>query len=156
MTRIIDQSQAKRRLTTSLIIGFGSASMLLAAVGIYGVVAFGMTQRLREFGIRMAIGATRRDVTRLVVWQGTSMAILGSAIGLVLALAAAGVMRSLVYGVAPRDAWSILGATALLILIAGVASYTPARRAAVVDPAVAALRLDASSVRRSMKRKEEP
>lgn len=136
MTGIIDESQAKRRLTTMLMIGFGSASLLLAAVGIYGVVAFGVTQRMREFGIRMAIGATRRDVTRLVVWQGISMAIVGSTIGLVLAIAAAGVMRSLVYGVAPRDVWSILGATALLTLVAGVASYSPARRAAIADPAV--------------------
>lgn len=136
MTQIIDQSQAKRRLATMLMIGFGGASLLLVAVGIYGVVAFGVTQRMREFGIRMAIGATRREVTRLVVWQGTSMALVGSAVGLVLAIAAAGIMRSLVYEVAPRDAWSMLGATALLILVAGAASYTPARHAARVDPSM--------------------
>lgn len=136
MTEIIDRSQARRRLTTMLMVGFGGISLLLAAVGIYGVVAYGVTLRKREFGIRVAIGATRREVTRLVVWQGTSMAIVGSAVGLVLAIAAAGVTRSLVYEVAPRDVWSMLGATALLILVAGVASYTPARRAATVDPGV--------------------
>jgi len=136
MTRIIDQSQARRRLTTMLMVGFGGASLLLAAVGIYGVVAFGVTQRTREFGIRLAVGATRRDVTRLVFWQGTSMALAGSAAGLVLAIAAAGAMRSLVYEVAPRDIWSMVGATALLIFVAAVASYTPARRASTVDPGV--------------------
>jgi putative ABC transport system permease protein len=135
MTRIIDRSLARRRLTTMLMVGFGGIALLLAAVGIYGVVAYGVTQRMREFGIRIALGSTHREVTRLVVWQGTSMAIAGSAVGLVLAIAAAGIMRSLVYEIAPRDvASSILGATALLILVAGVASYAPARRAATVDP----------------------
>jgi len=136
MTRIIDRSLARRRLTTMLMVGFGGLALLLAAVGIYGVVAYGVTQRMREFGIRIALGATHREVTRLVVWQGTSMAIAGSAVGLVLAIAAAGVMRSLVYEVAPRDVASILGTTALLMLVAGMASYAPARRAAAVDPGV--------------------
>ena len=94
---------AQRRLTTMLMVGFGAIALLLAAVGIYGVVAYGVTQRLREFGIRVALGSTRNEVTRLVVWQGTSMAIVGSAIGLALAVAAAGVMSNLVFGVAPRD-----------------------------------------------------
>jgi len=115
---------------------FGGIALLLAAVGIYGVVAYSVTQRLREFGIRVALGATRREVTRLVVWQGTSMAIAGSAVGLLLALAAAGIMSNLVYGIAPRDVASILGATMLLMLVASVASFIPARRAAAVDPAV--------------------
>jgi predicted permease len=136
MTQIVDRSLAQRRLTTTLMVGFSGLALLLAAVGIYGVVAFGVTLRLREFGIRVALGATRRDVTRFVVWQGTAMAIVGSAVGLVLAMAAAGVMSNLVYGVAPRDVVSILGATVLLLVVAGVASYIPARRAGAVDPAV--------------------
>ncbi|MDQ3950780.1 MAG: ABC transporter permease, partial [Gemmatimonadota bacterium] len=136
MAQIVDGSLAQRRLTTLLMAGFSGLALLLAAVGIYGVVAYGVTQRLREFGIRVALGATRREVTRLVVWQGTSMAVVGSAAGLVLAIAAAGVMSNLVYGVAPTDVTSILGATALLMLVAGVASYIPARRAAAVDPGV--------------------
>lgn len=134
--QIVDRSQAKRRLTTVLMIGFGGASLLLTAVGIYGVVAFGVTQRMREFGIRVAVGATRGGITRAVVWQGTAMAVAGSFVGLVLAIAAAGVMRTLVYGVAPMDLSSMLGAAALLILVAGVASYIPARLAATVDPAL--------------------
>jgi predicted permease len=136
MTEIVDRSLARRRLTTLLMAGFGGLALLLAAVGIYGVVAYGVTQRLREFGIRVALGATRREVTRLVVWQGTSTAIAGAAVGLVVAVAAAGVVSHLVYGVAPRDLASIVGATAALMLVAGVASYVPARRAAAVDPAV--------------------
>ena len=136
MPEIIDQSLAQRRLTTALIAGFGGVALLLAAVGIYGVVAYGVTQRMREFGIRVALGATNRQVTRLVVWQGASMAIAGSIVGLVLAIAAAGVMRNLVYGVTPRDVTSIVGATTVLMLVALLASYIPARRAAGVDPAL--------------------
>jgi predicted permease len=136
MADIVDRSLAQRRLTTLVMAAFSGLALLLAAVGIYGVVAYGVTQRLREFGIRVALGATPRAVTRLVVWQGTSTAVVGSAVGLAVAIAGAGVMSHLVYGVAPRDAASIVGATALLMLVAGAASYVPARRAAAVDPAV--------------------
>jgi putative ABC transport system permease protein len=136
MSDIIDRSLAQRRLTTMLMVGFGAIALLLAAVGIYGVVAYGVSQRIREFGIRVALGATRNEVTRLVVWQGTSMALVGTVVGLGLAVAAAGVMSNLVFGVAPRDAVSLAGATSVLLLIAGIASYIPARRAAAVDPAV--------------------
>lgn len=136
MDGIIDRSQARRRLTTLLMLGFGAVALVLAAVGIYGVVAFGVTQRMREFGIRIAVGATRSDVTRLILRQGTTVAIAGAAIGLAVALAGAGILRSLVYEVAPRDAGSIVGATAVLILVAIAASYVPARRAAATDPGV--------------------
>ena len=136
MAEIVDRSLAQRRLTTLLMAGFSGLALLLVAVGIYGVVAYSVTQRMREFGIRVALGGTRRDVTRLVVWQGTSMAVAGSAVGLAFAIAAARVMSNLVYGVAPTDVASILGATAVLMLVAGVASYIPARRAAAVDPTV--------------------
>ena len=136
MQEIVDNSLAQRRVTTSLMIAFGGIALLLAAVGVYGVVAYGVTQRLREFGIRVALGATRREVTQLVVWQGTSMALAGTLIGLALAIMAAGVISNLVYGVAPRDAASMIGATAVLLIVAAVASYVPARRASRVDPAV--------------------
>jgi putative ABC transport system permease protein len=136
MDEIVDQSLARRRLTTIVMAVFSALALLLSAVGIYGVVTYGVTQRLREFGIRIALGATRGEVTRLVVRQGTSMATVGAAVGLVLALLAGRVMGTLVYGVDPRDVWSTVGATAFLLLIAGVASYLPARRAAGVDPGV--------------------
>jgi len=136
MTAIIDRSLAQRQLTTLLMASFGGVALLLAAVGIYGVVAYGVTQRLREFGIRVALGATGRDVTRLVIWNGTSMAVAGSVVGLVLAIALSGVMSNLVYGVAPRDLASLLGSAALLMSVAAIASYIPARRAAAADPGV--------------------
>ena len=141
MSEIVDRSLARRRLTTVLVAGFGGLALMLAAVGVYGVVAYGVTERRREFGIRAALGATRRDVTRLVVLQGTSMAIVGSAVGLLLAIAADGIMSTLVYGVASPDVASLLGATALLMSVAGIASYIPARRAASVE-AGAALRAE--------------
>jgi predicted permease len=136
MDEIVDQSLARRRLTTTVMATFSALALLLSAVGIYGVVTYGVTQRLREFGIRIALGATRGEVTRLVVRQGTSMAVIGAAAGLVLALGAGRVMGTLVYGVNPRDVWSTVGATAFLLLMAGLASYVPARRAAGVDPGV--------------------
>ena len=136
MADIVHRSETQRRLTTLLMMGFSGAALLLAAVGIYGVVAYGVARRMREFGIRVALGATGREVTRLVVWQGTASAIGGAAIGVLLGIAGARVMSSLVFGVSPRDVPSIVGATALLVLGAAVASYVPARRAAKVDPAV--------------------
>lgn len=136
MTDIVDRSLARRHMTTLLMAGFSALALLLAAVGIYGVVAFGVAQRLREFGIRLALGATRGEITRLVVSDAASMAIVGSAAGLVLAVAAAGAMSHLVYGVAPRDVVSMVAATAVLFGVACLAGYVPARRAAAVDPAV--------------------
>jgi predicted permease len=136
MTDVVRRSQTQRRLTTLLMAGFSGAALLLAAIGIYGVVAYGVAQRMREFGIRVALGATRREVARLVVWQGTSTALGGAAVGVLLGTAGAGVMSNLVYGVSPRDVASIVGAAALLVLGAAVASYVPARRAAAVDPTV--------------------
>ena len=136
MRDIVDSSLAQRRVITWLMIAFGGIALLLASVGVYGVVAYGVTQRLREFGIRVALGATRREVTQLIVWQGTSMALVGTLIGLTLAIMAAGVISNLVYGVAPRDVASMIMATTVLLLVAAVASYLPARRASRVDPAV--------------------
>ena len=136
MTDVVGGSLMQRRLTTLLMSGFSGLALLLAAVGIYGTVAYGVTQRVREFGIRVALGATSRQITRLVLWQGTSVAIAGAAVGVVVAIAAAGGVRHLVYGVESRDAVSIVGATALLILVAGGASYIPALRASAVDPGV--------------------
>lgn len=135
MQQIVDASLAQRRLTTILMIGFSAVALTLAAVGIYGVVAYGVTQRQREFGIRIALGARAREVMGLVLWQGASMAVVGSIVGLLLAAAAAGLMSNLVYGVVPRDAFSLSGAAVVLVLVAALASAIPARRAARVDPA---------------------
>jgi len=136
MPEIVRRSETQRRLTTILMTGFSAAALLLSAVGIYGVVAYGVARRMREFGIRVALGATRQEVTRLVVRQGTASAISGAAVGVLLVVGGARLMSNLVFGVSPRDLPSIVGATALLVLGAAVASYVPARRAAGVDPAV--------------------
>jgi len=136
MPEIVAASLSSRRLAMRLMTVFSAVALLLAAVGIYGVVAYGVTQRMREFGIRVALGATGAEITRLAAWQGTSAALIGALVGLVLALGAAGLMRNLVFGVAPRDATSILGATVLLLLVTLVASYIPARQAAAVDPGI--------------------
>jgi putative ABC transport system permease protein len=134
MRDVVDRSQAQRRLTTTLMIGFAALALLLAAVGLYGVVAYGVTGRMREFGIRVALGATKAEVTRLVVRQGMSMAVIGSIIGVALALGASDVMSKLVYEVPPRDALSVLGSTFVLLLVVVAASWLPARKAAAVDP----------------------
>ena len=137
MAEIVDRSLAQRRLTTILLVGFGAVALVLAAVGIYGVVAYSVSQRMREFGIRVALGATRREVTRLVVGQGTSMALAGALVGLTIAILGARIMSSLVYGVVPRDVVSMAAASTLLMAVAALASYIPSRRAAGVDPGMA-------------------
>ena len=134
MPEIVERSLAQRRLTTTLLVGFGTVALVLAAVGIYGVVAYSVSQRMREFGIRVALGATRREVTRLVVGQGTSMALAGAVIGLTIAIVGARIMSSLLYGVSPRDATSMAAASLLLLAVATLASYIPSRRAAGADP----------------------
>jgi ABC-type antimicrobial peptide transport system permease subunit len=135
MQQVVDASLAQRRLTTILMIAFSAVALMLAAIGTYGVVAYGVTQRQREFGIRLALGARARQVMGLVLWQDTSVAVIGSLAGLVLAVAAAGLMSNLVYGVVPRDAVSLSGAALVLVFVAALASAIPARRAARVDPA---------------------
>jgi putative ABC transport system permease protein len=136
MREIVDESVASRRLAMRLMAAFSALALILAAVGIYGVVAYGVTQRMREFGIRAALGATSAEITRLASWQGMSSALAGAAVGLVLAMAASGAMSNLVFGVAPRDAISIVSATVLLLVVTVVASYLPARQAGAVDPGI--------------------
>lgn len=136
MTAIVNQSTASHRLALELMAAFGVFALVLAAAGIYGVVAYDTTQRTREFGLRVALGAAPAQITTFAAWQGTSSAIAGAGIGLAIALAAGGALNHLVFGVAARDTASMLSATALLLLVATVASYAPARRAAAIDPAI--------------------
>jgi predicted permease len=136
MEEVLDRSLAQRWLNTVLLGSFAGISLLLASVGVYGVVAFGVTRRVREFGIRLALGAERSQVARLVVGQGAALAAAGTVLGVVAAAILAGAMQSLVYGVPPRDLASFAIASAVLLAVAVLASYLPARRAASVDPAV--------------------
>lgn len=115
----------------------GVAGLLLASVGVYGVLSYSVSQRTKEIGVRVALGAGNRDVLRLIVGQGVMLCGIGVAVGLVLAPAGTWLGRTLFYNVSPFDPLSFLAVALLLLLVAFLASYLPARRAARVDPVVA-------------------
>ncbi|HET9783596.1 MAG TPA: FtsX-like permease family protein, partial [Terriglobales bacterium] len=122
------------RFSGILLGGFGLLALMLAVVGLYGVIAAAVAQRTREYGIRMALGADAARLQRLVVGQGLRLALWGVAIGVVLAAVLTQFMSALLYGMSPADPVSYLAAAAILVAVACVASYLPARRAAHVDP----------------------
>jgi len=130
-------SAAQPRLNAVLIGAFAAAALLLAAIGIYGVIAYSVAQRTREIGLRMALGAQRSEVVGLVVREGMSVSAAGVGVGVAAALALSRVLASLVYGVDVRDPATFVAVAATLILVALAASAVPARRAAHVDPIVA-------------------
>jgi predicted permease len=132
---------ANRRFLLLLVGLFAAAALLLAAVGLYGVVAFFVTRRTQEIGLRMAIGAQRGDVLRLVLGEGARMAALGIAIGIVASLAVTRLVSSLLFGISATDPLTFSGVALLLSLVALAAAYIPARRAMRVDP-VTALRYE--------------
>jgi putative ABC transport system permease protein len=134
MDQIISGSVSKPRFTMVLVGAFAGLALLLGAVGIYGVVSYSVTQRNREIGIRMALGAKQNDVLKLVVRRGALLAALGAAFGLVLSVAAMRGVASLLYGVEAADPATFILAPLLLVGVAVVASYIPGRRAASVDP----------------------
>jgi putative ABC transport system permease protein len=124
------------RLGASMFSFFGALALLLAAVGIYGVLAFLVRHRTSEIGIRMALGALPQDVLRLIVWQGMKFVGLGLAIGIVTALGLSRVVRSLLFEVTPTDVWSYAGASGVLLVVSLAACLIPAWRAARVDPSI--------------------
>ncbi len=129
--------RASQRLATSLLGSFAVVALLLAAIGIYGVIAYSVGQRTREFGIRMSLGAKRMDVLRLVVRQGLVLAGIGIVAGLAGAFALTRLLSSLLYGVNATDPLTFIGVTGLLAAVAGAASFLPAWRATRVDPVIA-------------------
>jgi ABC-type antimicrobial peptide transport system permease subunit len=116
-------------------------TLLLSIVGLYGVIAYAVSQRTREIGIRAALGAQRAALTRMFVRQGLALAAIGVVCGVAVAFATMRMMSSLLYRVSPMDPWTYVTATLLIVVIAGLATYVPSRRAAVVDP-VDALRAE--------------
>jgi len=128
---------ADRRFLLLLVGLFAAAALALAAVGVYGIVAYSVTRRTQEIGIRMALGAQPRDVLRLVVGEGARLAGIGVAIGLAASLAVTRLMSSLLFGVEPTDPFTFLGVALLLSLVALAACYIPARRAMRLDPMIA-------------------
>ena len=137
MDQLVSNSLAQPRLNLSLLVAFAVLALGLAAVGVYGVMAYAVTQRTQEFGIRMALGASPGNVLKQVFLEGGRLAALGLALGLIAALALTRVMASLLYGVKPSDPVSLGVAAALLAVVAFAACYIPARRATRVDPLVA-------------------
>jgi len=125
------------RLSAMLLTGFGGTALLLAAVGIYGVISFSVTRRTREIGLRMALGAAGREVTRMVVGQAVVLASIGAALGVGGALALGRVMQGMLFGVSSKDPLLYVEVSVLLIAIATFAAYVPARRAARISPSVA-------------------
>jgi predicted permease len=137
MEQIISRSLAERRFTMLMLIIFAATALLLAAVGIYGVMSYAVTRRIHELGIRAALGASHGEIVGLVLRQGMKLAAIGLAGGLVAALALTRFMADLLYGVRPADPATLVAVTLLLGAIALLACYIPARRATAIDPVVA-------------------
>jgi putative ABC transport system permease protein len=136
---VFAESLAQRRFAMLLVGSFAAAALLLAAVGLYGVIAYGVSQRAHEIGVRLALGARTADVLRLVITEGVALALVGLLIGASAGIALSGVLRRQLYGVSPADPATYASIGALLIVVAIAASWIPAWRASRLDP-VRALR----------------
>lgn len=134
MEQVVSNSEATPRFTMLLLCGFAAVALLLGAVGIYGVISYSVAQRNREIGIRMALGAQQTEVLRLILRRGAVLAVTGAVVGLILSLAATRTLASLLYGIKTSDPATFVVAPVLLVAVALLASYIPARRAASLDP----------------------
>ncbi|HEV7377153.1 MAG TPA: ABC transporter permease [Pyrinomonadaceae bacterium] len=137
MTQLLDESVARRRFNMMLLGGFALLALLLATIGIYGVISYSVAQRTREIGIRIALGAQIRDVIKLVLKQGLALALVGLAAGLLVSFFMTKLMSSLLFGVSATDPITFGSVAFILLFVALLACYIPARRAAKVDPNVA-------------------
>jgi putative ABC transport system permease protein len=137
LEQVVSESLAQRRFAMQVVGLFGLLAMLLAGIGIYGVMAYAVSQRTREIGIRIALGANRRAILGWVFRQGMTLIVVGVGLGLIGAFAFTRLLRSLLFGVAPTDLMTYVALAALLALVALLACYIPARRATKVDPLVA-------------------
>ena len=134
MDQIVEESVAAPRMEFVLVGLFGALAIVLAGIGTYGVIAYTVSQRTTEFGLRMALGAQRGDLMRMVLSQGARLVVPGAAIGVLLALALGRAMKSLIYGVRPNDPATFVAVAGIVVVVALLASYIPARRAAKADP----------------------
>jgi predicted permease len=134
MDQVADASISTPRFTFALVGLFAGLAILLAGIGAYGVIAYTVAQRTSEFGLRVALGAQRGDLLRMVLGQSARLAIPGILVGVVLAMSVARVLRSMLYGVHPADPVILISVTLLVLIVAMLASYAPARRAALADP----------------------
>jgi predicted lysophospholipase L1 biosynthesis ABC-type transport system permease subunit len=134
MDQIVEDSFGSQRLAAHLLEIFGGSALLLCVAGLYGLLAYVVSQRTRELGLRIALGAQRADLSWLVLRQAGGMLLIGVAVGAGLAWASARLVRGFLYGVQAHDGWTLAGAAVLLFLSGMLAAYIPARRAANVDP----------------------
>jgi ABC-type antimicrobial peptide transport system permease subunit len=134
MEQVVSESVARERFSMLLLGAFAGLALLLAAVGIYGVMSYAIAQRTREIGIRMALGARRSDVLQLALGEGLRLVSVGVLIGLAAAFVLTRVMASLLFGVTPTDAATFITISVMLMSVATLASYIPALRATKVDP----------------------
>ena len=137
MEELINISLWERRFITVLFSVLAACALILSTIGVYGVINYSVSQRTHEIGIRMALGAQAADVRRLVVRKGLRLAFIGVVIGLPLAVGLSFVLSSMLYGVSQYDPVTFTAVAVLLLFVAGIASYLPARKATRVDPMIA-------------------
>ena len=133
----IDRLLAQERIVAQLSSFFGVLALLLACIGLYGLLSYEVTRRTREIGIRVALGAQRGDLIRMVVWQGIALSVAGTVVGLVAALGIGKLLKSMLYGVKPSDPTTLIAVSLLVIGVALCAAFVPARRATTVNPVIA-------------------
>ena len=134
MREVLEQSVAQRRFQTLLAVAFAATALLLAALGIYGVISYSVARRTNEMGVRIALGARPRHLLRMVIGQGMIPVSVGLLLGVFASVAAGRIVSSLLYGVGAQDPGSITAAAALVVMVSIAACWVPARRASRVDP----------------------
>jgi ABC-type antimicrobial peptide transport system permease subunit len=137
LQELVDKAVSPRRFLVLLLAGFAAFALILASLGIYAVISYSVNQRVQEIGIRMALGASATNLQNRILLRTLGLATLGLALGMAASRALTGTLESLLFGVSPGDPATFFGIGALLIVVAGIAGYFPARRASRIDPMVA-------------------